>query len=97
MKRVFENLGELENFLKEEKDFIHKLIFYKLDETFDNEEEVKVMEFYSKDVFISIHLTLNKDKLLPCLEKLEEYFVSTEEYEKCQRILEYKKLLKLGF
>ena len=55
------------------------------------------MEFYSKDVVISIQLTLNKDRLLPCLEKLEEYFVTVEEYEKCQKILEYKKLLKLGF
>ena len=97
MKRVFENLGELENFLKDEKDFIHKLIFYKLDEAFETEEEVRVMEFYSKDVVISIQLTLNKDRLLPCLEKLEEYFVTVEEYEKCQKILEYKKLLKLGF
>ena len=97
MKRVFENLGELENFLKDEKDFIHKLIFYKLDEAIETEEEVKVIEFYSKDVFISIHLTLDKDRLLPCLEKLEEYFVTVEEYEKCQKILEYKKLLKLGF
>jgi len=39
MKRVFENLGEIENFLKDEKDFIHKLIFYKLDEAFETEEE----------------------------------------------------------
>ena len=97
MKRVFENLGELENFLKEEKDFIHKLIYYRLEEAFETEDEIEVIEFYSKDVFITIHLTLNRDKLLPCLEKLEQHFVSTEEYEKCQKILEYKKLLKLGF
>lgn len=97
MRRVFKNLGELEHFLIDEKDFLYKLIFYRLEEVFHSEEEVEVIEFYSKDVFVTINITLNKPKLKPCLEKLEEYFVSVEEYEKCQKILEYKKLLKMGF
>ncbi len=97
MRRVFESLSELEQFLKDEKDFLYKLIFYRIEEVFQTEEEIEVIEFYSKDVLVTIHITLTKLKLKPCLEKLEEYFVTVEEYEKCQKILEYKKLLKMGF
>ena len=97
MRRVFESLSELEQFLKDEKDFLYKLIFYRIEEVFQTEEEIEVIEFYSKDVLVTIHITLAKPKLKPCLEKLEEYFVTVEEYEKCQKILEYKKLLKMGF
>ena len=98
MKKVFDNLNELESFLKEEQDFLYKLIFFKIEETFDNlEEDIKIFECYSKDVFVKLDITVSKKNLLPCLEKLEEHFASTEDYEKCQQILEYKKLIKLGF
>ena len=97
MRRVFENLNELESFLIEERDFLYKLIFYRIEEAFDTDEEIEILECYSKDVFITIRISVNKKTLLPCLQKLEEYFVDTEEYEKCHKILEYKKLVKLGF
>jgi hypothetical protein len=97
MRRVFENLNELENFLKEEKDFLYKLIFYRIEEAFDTNEEIEILDCYSKDVFINIQISVNKKNILPCLQKLEKYFATTEEYEKCQKILEYKKLVKLGF
>ena len=98
MKKVFDNLNDLELFLKEEQDFLYKLIFYKIEETFDNlDDEIKIFECYSKDVFVKLDITVSKKTLLPCLEKLENHFVSTEDYEKCQKILEYKKLVKLGF
>ena len=97
MKKVFDNLNDLELFLKEEQDFLYKLIFYRIEEAFDTDEEIEILDCYSKDVFINIQISVNKKNILPCLQKLEKYFVTTEEYEKCQKILEYKKLVKLGF
>ena len=41
-------------------------------------------------------LNTKKEDLRPTLEKLEEYFVKLEDYEKCAKILEYKELLKRG-
>ena len=41
-------------------------------------------------------LNTKKKDLGPVLNKMEEYFVKLEDYEKCTKILEYKELLKRG-
>ena len=64
MRRVFENLNELENFLKEEKDFLYKLIFYRIEETFDTNEEIILGDLTGNIEFPGSNYALGKHKVL---------------------------------
>jgi|8_EtaG_2_1085327.scaffolds.fasta_scaffold00591_3 hypothetical protein len=97
MKKVFNNLNELETFFKEEKNFIMNLMFHKLEEAIQNEmDEILVIETFCKDVFLNLNITCKKKDFLRLFAKLEEHFKGTEDYEKCAKLLEYQELLKRG-
>jgi|TARA_R100000664_G_C2746759_1_gene134392 hypothetical protein len=97
MKKVFNNLNELETFFKEEKNFIMNLMFHKLEEAIQNEmDEILVIETFCKDVFLNLNITCKKSDFLRLFTKLEEHFKDTEDYEKCAKLLEYQELLKRG-
>tara|TARA_R110000803_G_C11931351_1_gene315489 strand:- start:318 stop:617 length:300 start_codon:yes stop_codon:yes gene_type:complete len=97
MKKIFNNLTELESFFIKEKNFILTLMFHKIEETIDNgENEVYVLETFVKDVYLHMKLLYKKEDLGPALNQMELYFAELEDYEKCLKILEYKELLKRG-
>ena len=97
MKKIFNNLDELESFFIKEKNFILNLMFHKIEEAVENQEdEVYILDAFVKDVYLHMRLNKKKEDLGPTLNKLEEYFVILEDYEKCAKILEYKELLKRG-
>ena len=97
MKKIFNNLTELESFFIKEKNFILNLMFHKMEEAIDNREnEVYVLEAFVKDVYLHMKLVTKKKDLGPALNQMEQYFVELEDYEKCAKILEYKELLKRG-
>tara|TARA_R110001583_G_scaffold68750_1_gene195388 strand:- start:818 stop:1117 length:300 start_codon:yes stop_codon:yes gene_type:complete len=97
MKKVFNTLDELESFFIKEKNFILNLMFHKIEEAIENEDnEVYILDAFVKDIYLHMRLNTKKEDLGPTLEKLEEYFVKLEDYEKCAKILEYKELLKRG-
>jgi|TARA_R110001592_G_scaffold250697_1_gene513303 hypothetical protein len=97
MKKVFNNLDELESFFIKEKNFILNLMFHKIEEAVENQEdEVYILDAFVKDVYLHMRLNTKKEDLGPTLNKMEEYFVKLEDYEKCAKILEYKELLKRG-
>lgn len=88
----------MENFFTVEKDFIYRLMYYKVEEMYSkNLDEITIIECFSKDTLISINLILYKKTIGEALTKVEEYFSKIEEYEKCSKILEYKKYYELGF
>ena len=62
-----------------------------------NLDEITIIECFSKDVLVSINLILHKDTIGEALNRVEDYFSKIEEYEKCSKILEYKKYYELGF
>ena len=97
MKKIFNNLDELESFFIKEKNFILNLMFYKIEEAVENQdEEVYILDAFVKDIYLHMKLNTHKKDFGPTLDKLEEYFADLEEYEKCAKIVEYKKLLSLG-
>ena len=97
MKKIFNNLDELESFFIKEKNFILNLMFHKIEEAVENDDEhVYVLEAFVKDVYLHMKLNTKKKDLGPTLNKMEEYFAKLEDYEKCAKILEYKELLKRG-
>jgi|TARA_R110002020_G_scaffold120159_2_gene273872 hypothetical protein len=97
MKKIFNNLDELESFFIKEKNFILNLMFYKIEEAVENQdEEVYILDAFVKDIYLHMKLNTHKKDLGPTLDKLEEYFADLEDYEKCAKIVEYKKLLSLG-
>ncbi len=97
MKKVFNNLDELESFFIKEKNFLLNLMFHKIEEAVENQEdEVYILDAFVKDVYLHMSLNTKKEDLGPTLNKMEEYFVKLEDYEKCAKILEYKELLKRG-
>jgi|TARA_R110000744_G_scaffold376976_1_gene491624 hypothetical protein len=97
MKKIFNNLDELESFFIKEKNFILNLMFHKIEEAVENEDdEVYILDAFVKDVYLTMSLNTKKKDLGPTLNKMEEYFVKLEDYEKCAKILEYKELLKRG-
>ena len=97
MKKIFNNLDELESFLIKEKNFILNLMFHKIEEAVENDDKVVyILDAFVKDVYLHMKLNTKKEDLGPTLNKLEEYFVQLEDYEKCAKILEYKELLKRG-
>jgi hypothetical protein len=97
MKKIFNNLDELESFFIKEKNFILNLMFHKIEEAVENDDEdVYVLDAFVKDVYLHMRLNTKKKDLGPTLNKLEEYFAALEDYEKCAKILEYKELLKRG-
>jgi|TARA_R110002020_G_scaffold42892_3_gene125153 hypothetical protein len=97
MKKVFNTLDDLESFFIKEKNFILNLMFHKIEEAVENEnDEVYILEAFVKDVYLHMKLNTKKKDLGPTLDKMEEYFANLEDYEKCAKILEYKELLKRG-
>ena len=97
MKKIFNTLDDLESFFIKEKNFILNLMFHKIEEAVENDDEdVYILEAFVKDVYLHMRLNTKKKDLGPTLEKLEEYFAKLEDYEKCEKILEYKELLKRG-
>ena len=60
---------------------------------FSGTEKIPAKNF--AEVIVELENTKKKD-LGPTLNKMEEYFVKLEDYEKCAKILEYKELLKRG-
>ena len=97
MKKVFNTLDDLESFFIKEKNFILNLMFHKIEEAVENEnDEVYILEAFVKDVYLHMKLNTKKKDLGPTLDKMEEYFANLEDYEKCTKILEYKELLKRG-
>jgi hypothetical protein len=88
----------MEKFFIEEKDFIFRLMYYKIGDMYDkNLDEIIIIECFSKDVLIFVNLILYKKTISESLTKVEEYFSKIEEYEKCSKILEYKKYYEFGF
>ena len=72
-------------------------MFYKIEEAVENQdEEVYILDAFVKDIYLHMKLNTHKKDLGPTLDKLEEYFADLEDYEKCAKIVEYKKLLSLG-
>ena len=97
MKKLFNNLDELESFFIKEKNFVLNLMFHKIEEAIENnEDEVYVLEAFVKDVYLHMKLLYKKNDLGPALNQMEQYFVELEDYEKCAKILEFKELLKRG-
>jgi len=97
MKKVFNNLNELEVFFKEEQDFIFNLMFHKLEEAIQNKmDEILVIETFCKDVYLNLNITCKKEDFTNLFQKLEEHFKSIEDYEKCAKLVEYQELLKRG-
>jgi hypothetical protein len=88
----------MEKFFIEEKDFIFRLMYYKIGDMYDkNLDEIIIIECFSKDVLIFVNLILYKKTISESLTKVEEYFSKIEEYEKCSKILEYKKYYEFRF
>ena len=53
MKKIFNNLDELESFFIKEKNFILNLMFHKIEEAVENDDEdVYVLEAFVKDVYL---------------------------------------------
>ena len=97
MKKIFNNLNELELFFKEEQDFIFNLMFHKLEEAIQNNmDEVVVIETFCKDVFLNLNITCKKEDFYNIFEKLEDYFKNIEDYEKCVKLVEYQELYRRG-
>ena len=82
MKKIFNNLDELESFFIKEKNFILNLMFHKIEEAVENDDEdVYVLEAFVKDVYLHMKLNTKKKDLGPTLNKMEEYFAKLEDYE----------------
>ena len=97
MKKIFNNLSELEKFFISEKNFILNLMYHKIEEAIEyKKDEVYILDVFVKDIYLHMKLNTHKEDLGPTLDKLEEYFSEHEDYEKCAKILEYKELLKRG-
>lgn len=97
MKKLFNNLDELESFFIKEKNFVLNLMFHKIEEAIENnEDEVYVLEAFVKDVYLHMKLLYKKNDLEPALNQMEQYFVELEDYEKCAKIVEFRELLKRG-
>ena len=97
MKKIFNNLNELEVFFKEEHEFILNLMFHKVEEAINNNmKEITVIETFSKDVFLNLNLTCKREDFPNLFNKLEEHFKNIEDYEKCAKLVEYRELLKRG-
>lgn len=61
MKKIFNNLDELESFFIKEKNFILNLMFHKIEEAVENQEdEVYILDAFVKDVYL--HMRLNTKK-----------------------------------
>ena len=73
-------------------------MYYKIGDMYDkNLDEIIIIECFSKDVLIFVNLILYKKTISESLTKVEEYFSKIEEYEKCSKILEYKKYYEFRF
>ena len=65
----------MEKFFIEEKDFIFRLMYYKIGDMYDkNLDEIIIIECFSKDVLIFVNLILYKKTISESLTKVEEYF-----------------------
>ena len=96
MKKIFNNLNELEVFFKQEHEFILNLMFHKLEEAINNNmKEITIIETFSKDVFLNLNLTCKREDFPNLFNKLEEHFKNIEDYEKCAKLVEYRELLKI--
>ena len=57
MKKIFNNLNELESFFIKEKNFILNLMFHKIEEAVENEDdEVYILDAFVKDVYLHMSL-----------------------------------------
>ena len=88
MKKIFKTLNDLEAFFIKEKSFILNLMFHKIEEGVENEdEEIFILDAFVKDIYLHMRLNTKKEDLGPTLDKLEEYFAEMEDYEKmCKNI-----------
>jgi hypothetical protein len=78
----FETEIEFQQQMAEHADTIHNNTLYGIDEAFNTDDDVTFVAFLNHDSMMAIP----KDLWLENLENTLQYFISTEEYEKCSEV-----------
>ena len=78
----FETEIEFQQQMAEHADTIHNNTLYGIDEAFNTDDDVTFVAFLNHDSIMAIP----KDLWLENLENTLQYFISTEEYEKCSEV-----------
>lgn len=78
----FETEIEFQQQMAEHADTIHNNTLYGIDEAFNTDDDVTFVAFLNHDCMMAIP----KDLWLENLENTLQYFISTEEYEKCSEV-----------
>jgi hypothetical protein len=78
----FETEIEFRQQMAEHADTIHNNTLYGIDEAFNTDDDVTFVAFLNHDSIMAIP----KDLWLENLENTLQYFISTEEYEKCSEV-----------
>lgn len=78
----FESDIEFQQQMAEHADAIHNNTLYGIDNAFNEDDDVTFIALLNDDSFLAIP----KEQWLENLENTLQYFISTEEYEKCSEV-----------
>lgn len=78
----FETEIEFQQQMAEHAETIHDNTLYGIDKAFNEEDDVTFIAFLNGDSMLAI----SKDDWLENLENTLDYFISTQEYEKCSEV-----------
>ena len=78
----FESDTEFHQQIAKHADTIHNNTLYGIDEAFNTNDDVAFIAFLNHDTIMAIP----EEQWLENLENTLDYFISTEEYEKCSEV-----------
>ena len=79
---TYETDTEFQQQLAKHADTIHNNTLYGIDESFNTNDDVAFIAFLNHDSIMAIP----EDQWLENLQNTLDYFISTEEYEKCSEV-----------
>ena len=79
---TYETETEFRQQMEEHADTIHNNTLYGIDEAFNTDDDVAFIAFLNHDSIMAIP----EDQWLENLDNTLNYFISTEEYEKCSEV-----------
>ena len=79
---TYETETEFRQQMEEHADTIHNNTLYGIDESFNTDDDVAFIAFLNHDSIMAIP----KEEWLENLQNTLDYFISTEEYEKCSEV-----------
>ena len=79
---TYETDTEFRQQIEKHADIIHNNTLYGIDEAFNTDDDVAFIAFLNHDSIMAIP----EDQWLENLDNTLNYFISTEEYEKCSEV-----------